>query len=260
MYITDFLYFYKRLGFNHIFLYDNNDINGERFEKVIPEKLLKTFVTIINYRGFRGDSYGPQMSSYYDCYDKNNLNYDWLAFFDVDEYLNLSPDNLTIQQLLHNSRYNNCESIKFNWKVFTDNNQLDYENKPLNERFTVAVNISNVFNTACKMIIKGNLSNYSLRKTFHPHDIFYSNYSCNSNGIICKERYIKPVYKYASLYHYYTKSIKEYCLKVKRGRAFVKKTPINELKTFYFNNFFEFNKKTKEKVDIYNKAFNTSFK
>ena len=35
LYIKEFVEFYKNYSVDKIFLYDNNDINGERFEKVI---------------------------------------------------------------------------------------------------------------------------------------------------------------------------------------------------------------------------------
>lgn len=109
--------------------------------------------------------------------------------------------------------------------------------------------------------MKGNLSNFDSRKTYHPHDIFYSNHSCDSHGNINNGRYLYPRYKYASLDHYYTKSIREYCLKVKRGRAFLNVTVLEKsLVYFYFYTFFSINKKTKEKIAIFNNAFNTSFK
>ena len=221
--------------------------------------MLKTFVTIINYRGYRGNNGGPQMAAYYDCYKNNYLLYDWIAFFDVDEYLVLNSKNSTIQEFLNNSRYYNCQSIKINWKIFTDNNQLDYENKPLNKRFT-EVNLSHWTNTACKVLIRGKIQNFSSIKTYNAHDIFNGIQSCNSNGQISRKRYFKSNYKYASLNHYYTKSIKEFCAKIKRGRASLKKTNLNALKYYYFKLFFSINKKTKDKINIFNKELNTSFK
>ena len=259
-YIQYFLNIYKNLGFNHIFLYDNNDINGEHIEDVISKEIKQNFVTIINYRGFRGNFGGPQMPAYYDCFEKNHLFYDWIAFFDTDEYLTLNPNNLKIQQFLNNPRYSNCESIKINWKVFSDNGQLAFEDRPLNERFTEEVNKYNKINEVFKVILRGNLSKYSLRKSFNSHDIFLSNKSCDSNGKIRYEFHIKPEYKYAKLNHYYTKSIKEYCKKLKRGRAFLNKTLLSNLKHHYFLYFFLFNKKTNEKVAIFNNEFNTTFK
>ena len=73
LYLKEFVEAYRKLGFNHIFIYDNNDINSEKLEEVIIEDVNKGFVTIINYRGFRGPDRGPQMYAYYDCYNRTNL-------------------------------------------------------------------------------------------------------------------------------------------------------------------------------------------
>ena len=137
---------------------------------------------------------------------------------------------------------------------------MAFEDRPLNERFTEEVNKYNKINEVFKVILRGNLSKYSLRKSFNSHDIFLSNKSCDSNGKIRYEFHIKPEYKYAKLNHYYTKSIKEYCKKLKRGRAFLNKTLLSNLKHHYFLYFFLFNKKTNEKVAIFNNEFNTTFK
>ena len=260
LYIKYFLDIYKRLGFNHIFIYDNNDVNEERIEDAIKDQSLKDFISIINYRGYRGTYGGPQMAAYYDCYERNYKHYDWMAFFDVDEYLMLNPRNQTIQEFLNNSRFNNCESIKINWKLYSDNNALGYEDKPLNERFTEEINESSIINTARKVIIRGNLENYTLRKNYNPHDIFSSNRSCDSNGKIrFGQRINPPEYKTAILNHYFTKSINEFCRKIKRGHSFHN---FNLTEKLFYNNFvifFRYNKKTKEKVEIFNKNFNTTF-
>jgi len=114
LYIKHFLEYYRKLGFKKIFLYDNNDINDEKFEDVIKNEINSGFVSIINYRGFRGNGKmgAQQMNAYYDCYKKNNLFYDWIAFFDADEYLVLYKDK-NIQKFLTSSRYKNCEIIRY---------------------------------------------------------------------------------------------------------------------------------------------------
>jgi len=84
------------LGYNHIFLYDNNDINDEKFEDIIKYEIKNGFVTLINFRGIRG-YVNPQIKAYKDCYEKNNNKYEWLSFYDIDEYLQLIPSNLKIQ-------------------------------------------------------------------------------------------------------------------------------------------------------------------
>lgn len=48
LYVKEFIDYYKKLGFNHIYIYDNNEVNGEKFENVINDKIKEGFVTIIN--------------------------------------------------------------------------------------------------------------------------------------------------------------------------------------------------------------------
>ncbi len=84
IYAKEYINHYKKLGYNHIFLYDNNDLNGENFEDVLKDEINEGFVSIINYRGKKGKKGkkgGIQLEIYYDCYEKNNKNYDWLSFF-----------------------------------------------------------------------------------------------------------------------------------------------------------------------------------
>jgi hypothetical protein len=83
--------------------------------------------------------------------------------------------------------------------------------------------------------------------------------SCNSEGkIIDYFSFInKPVnYKYAALKHYYTKSVEEYCHKTKRGEAFYTNFILNERrKRIKMHRFFLYNKKTKEKIKLFEKLF-----
>jgi len=260
LYIKEFIDTYKTLGFDHIFIYDNNDINGENLEEAIIKYIDEGLITIINFRGYRGPKRGPQMDAYYDCYNKNNLDYDWIAFFDVDEYLTINDKKSNIKDFLINSRYNDCEIIKINWKHYTDNNKLDYENKLLKERFNEEANNDLYVNTVYKVIVRGNISNYSLRKNYNAHDIFKSNHSCDSNGIKrLEDHIIPPEYKYAKLNHY-KKTIKEFCKKIKKGDVYFNTNLNEKFLKYRFRDFFSCNKKTKEKIDIFNKEFNTTFK
>ena len=97
LYIKEFIDYYRNLGYNHIFIYDNNDINGERIEDVIQKEIDEGFISIINYRGDRDK---PILRVYFDCYEKNNKTYDWLSFFDVDEFLEIKPKKLKFKNFL----------------------------------------------------------------------------------------------------------------------------------------------------------------
>lgn len=73
----------------------------KNFKMLLKKEVQNGFVTIINYRGYRGININPQLRAYKDCYKKYNLIYDWLSFFDIDEYLQLILPNLKIQHFLN---------------------------------------------------------------------------------------------------------------------------------------------------------------
>lgn len=259
LYIKFFIEHYKKLGYDHIFLYDNNDINDEKIADVINDDINNGFVTIIDYRGYRGKRESPQMDAYYDCYEKHNLEYDWLSFFDIDEYLILKPDKVDIHNFLESERYKDCPNIKINWLVYSDNNQIKYEKKPLNERFTTLSEWTSSRKTI-KSIMRGNISFHNLEKTYNPHYLYNNVKSCSSSGKFIEGTcfYSPPDYEFATLNHY-IKTISEFTEKIKRGLA-CDKFVLNEyvLKN-WFNTFFKICHKTEEKVKIFNEAFNTSF-
>ena len=260
LYIKEFINHYEKLGFDHIFLYDNNDENDERFEDIIQDEINKGFVSIINYRSYRGKNNNPQLTSYYDCYEKQNKTYNWIAFFDIDEFLEIKPNNITIQDFLDNERYNQCQHIKINWIVYSDNDLLHYENKPIQERFTSKSDFY-LENRHVKSIVRGNLSvNYwKVAETIHSTSLDLP--ACTSSGKLIKSRLFKitPDYGNAFLKHYTTKTIEEYLEKLKKGYAThnFEKTNSHYHKRFQY--FFKVNRKTKEKVDIFNKKLNVSF-
>ena len=110
LYIKEFIEHYKNLGYNHIFIYDNNDIDGEKLEDIIQKEIDEGFVSIINYRG---NNKKPQMKIYIDCYKKNKKNYHWLSFFDVDEFLEIKPKGIKIQNFLGKKDINIVKILKF---------------------------------------------------------------------------------------------------------------------------------------------------
>ena len=168
LYALEFVNHYKNLGYDHIFIYDNNDINDERLEDVIYKNITNNFVTIINYRGYRGIRNSPQFDAYYDCYQKNYKSFEWLSFFDFDEFLDLKIPNQKIKDFLINKRFRKCANIKINWLIYSDNDLLYYENRTIRERFLVP-NINGFGNTMIKSTIKGNLKDNYWKNMANPH-------------------------------------------------------------------------------------------
>ena len=251
LYAKEYVNHYKKLGYKHIYIYDNNDLNGEKFEDVIKDEIDSGFVTIINIRGL---SKG-QCVAYKDCYKKYNKLYDWLSFFDFDELLWIKEDN--IQNFLTSKRYDKCVTIKINFLFYSDNELLYYDNRSLVERFTKAL-YRHPSNKWLKVTVRGSLpTNYwSVQCTPHTSHSKYP--SCNSAGT--PMRYgsgaKKPNFTYARMRHYYTKSTEEYLIKSSRGSAFSRVHWSKRRKKFKYQLYFYYNKKTKAKVKLLKQLFN----
>lgn len=254
LYAKEYIEYYKNLGYNHIFIYDNNYLNetNEKFIDILEEEVKKGFVSIINYYNFRGKHNNAQFEAYYDCYKKNNRNYDWLSFFDFDEYLELMEKNQTIQEFLSNKRYKNCQNIKLNWLHFeSQKDLLFYENKPLRIRFNKPIYNHNR-NKLIKSTVRGKLTNYWKGWTC-PHSSENRYKSCSSSGkkVSTPEPVIVPPdYKYAFIRHYFKKSFEEYCIKIKRG------WPDEADQKYFLNQLINENKNDTEKLKIMQKIFN----
>ena len=259
-YAKEFVDYYKSIGFDHIFIYDNNDKDGEKFEEVLSEYISQNFVSIINYRGYRGKENHPQFDAYIDCYEKNSKNYVWLAFYDFDEFLYLKKHK-TIQEFVDEEKFENCNNIKINWIIYTDNNLIYYENKPVQERFTTPI-LRHIANSHVKSLVRGNLPTNYWSGMINPHSS-NNDYTCcvpSGETIDSKTPFNKePNYDEAYIKHYNTKTIEEFIDKAKRGsatRVFVKDETFWRTKLGYF---FSLNKKTKEKLDYIKKVLNLSF-
>lgn len=248
-YVKEFVNHYKKIGYNKIFIYDNNEINDEKFEDVIQDEIDNGFVSIINYRGLKG----KQVISYRDCYKNNNKNYDWLSFFDFDEFLELNPPFTKIQEYLGIKKFKKCQNIKINWIYYDNNTSLYYENRPLEQRLKTRTKLGRCI----KSTVRGNLPINYWFKLGNPHTSLNKFVSCSGSGKLINYStsiYTPPDVKLAYLKHYHVKSFEELCIKINRGNADSQNTKLNEkLKTF-----FDSHKNDKNKLKIMKLIFNIS--
>jgi hypothetical protein len=151
IYLREFIEHYKSLEVDKIILIDNNNEDGERFEEVIYDYIQSEFVIVENYRNCSI----CQMKSYEECYYKYKKHYEWLMFFDVDEYLIL-PNYKNIHEFLENKKFKNFNIIHINWIFYDDNNLIFYDNRPLQQRFIRPRHLidKNYINIYAKSIIR----------------------------------------------------------------------------------------------------------
>ena len=155
-----------------------------------------------------------------DCRKKNFRRYNWLMFFDMDEFLFLRDFN-NINEFLTQKKFDKCQRIQLNWFFHTDNNLLYYDNRTLSQRFpkrhkkwkTKLGIIEGI-----KSILKGNID----IEISNIHILNPKLLSCDGFG---KIQEVHSIYTYnADFYyyyidHYFSKSTEEFVNKLMRGSA-----------------------------------------
>ena len=250
-YIKEFITHYKELGVDKIFLHDNNDIGfkNESFEDVISDYIKDDFVEIINYRGKRA----PQFKIYTECYKKNNKFYDWLIFFDIDEFIYLQNYS-NIKDFLSEKKFSKCKLIYFNCFRHTDNDLLYYDNRSLSTRFP-DINWKS-YSFTLKTIARGNITNIKFRTS---HWLDRRIKGCNVFGeLVIPSRKVKldnnindPKFKRYYIDHYCFKSTEEYINKINKGDGifgFNNRTRMHKIRLY-----FDYNRISLEKINYLEK-------
>lgn len=251
-YIREWVEHHKELGFNKIFLGDNNDIDGENFNEVINDYIQSGFVEVINLRGKKQ----YQILFYKEQLLKIYTDYNYCAIIDIDEYIELNKMFKTIDIFLSQEIFNDAHQIRLCWKIYDDNDLIDVENNNYSIKRFNRFLTTNETNTEVKSIINLNNFNEDYINFINCHGYGGRNIkliSVDCDGELCGGRnqlFEKlPKYTNAWINHYMTKTCGEFIKqKYLRGNA-VSKTKFRSSPEF----FFIINKKTEEKEIYINK-------
>lgn len=246
-YIKEWVEYHLRLGFAHIYIYDNNDVDGEKISEVINNKN----VTIIDYRGLKG----MQTKSYTSCFNDYKHLYDFMLFIDIDEFLVFEDKNMNVSEFLSLKQFSNQNVIRLNWMHFTDNNQLDIVNNDYSvfnrfkERIPYTKDCFGKSFVRTNVTPKGGISAHGYcPQNFDVPAVNALGKPCKNHGCVVSD---KPLYKIAWVNHYRTKTIGEYIRqKYYRGDASV------DYENNRYNNltyFFDTNSRNKQKIEYANR-------
>ena len=250
LYINDFVNWYAKLGFDKIYIYDNDDENVDNVENYIENK---DIVEIINVRGVHEDRL--QHKLYTKFYNEYKDTFDWCLFCDIDEYL-FGVEN--IHSFLSQKKFSRTNQIRIKWKLFGDDDLITRDmSKPVYEIFSHEIKESWVrsLDKKCnlqnqgKAIVRGGLDNVVIESPHFASRGTRDNYlsSVLPSGSMCFSKVtIKEDYRGESvfLHHYMTKSLSEFIdQKLKRTDAVFGELSID------FNYYWRINKKTQEKLD-----------
>lgn len=104
LYVKEFVEYYLKLGVDKIFIYDDNEPNGEKIIDVIDSSYKK----VIIFNNIK-KKIKRQSQAYNDCYKNNKNNFDWFLMIDMDEFLVIVND--TLKHYLSKNIFNKCDFI-----------------------------------------------------------------------------------------------------------------------------------------------------
>ena len=238
-YIYEFVEYYLNLGVDyiHIIYFRSENDNVDIY------KLLDKFKENILIE--EKDDYNEHsILTYYSNYYKHE--YDWIMFFNCDEYLTFTKHK-NIKEYLSDPMFNNYEQIQINWKIYNDNNLLYNDHRKMIERFTSCNN--NYGNIHVKPIIRGKLNKDYINIT--PH-FFYPFITCDANGNnlnrCINDNWAEtwcvnpPRHEIAYIKHFITKTVDEFI----RNKMFICTDKYKRSLDF----FWTVNEKTPEKINF----------
>lgn len=256
IYLKDFIEYYKAIGFANIIFGDNNDFGDNLQKKAIQVYIDNGF---IKYENIQNKPLW-QCKFYEDMYNKYKAEFDYIAFYDVDEYLYFTDSSIkTVSDFLERPEFERADFIRLNWQFMTDNNQLYYENKPVMERF-VEYKKEGFENTTIKSIAKCKKET-GLRWVGNPHVCRYTSMgsvAVDGNGELLNNDspFIEPP-RYDKVYikHFWSLSTEEY-VKRRYKRSSATSNAFYGKKEWIKKEYFGTNEYTEEKERVFEEFCN----
>ncbi len=246
-YIREYIEYYKNLGFDKLFIYDNNRPGEEKIIDEVKDFVDDGFVDVIEWTDITQNS---QIFAYQDCWDKHHNEYDWIAFFDADEYF--TPNNTSdIKDFLNNDIYNDYYVVTVKNLDYDDNDMIINDSNTRLDKYTrTSQQIRNIFVKSIIRCKDNKISFTDSGLSCHVPTIENEDFICNVDGVTHHlHGHIWSIIseKNAVLKHFPTGCIDDF-VKYKSVRKH-----INMSDEVGLNYFGKYNKLTQEKIDYYNK-------
>ena len=204
-YISEFINHYIKIGFSKVIVCDNNDNEG--LKSLLSDFIADGKVIYEDYC-FRRNY---QIRCYEEMYEKYKSHFDWIAFFDCDEFLTLI-DKRTISAFLKQPKFTDCNMICVSWRLHGDNGLVYYDDRDVKERFPEYAPKEYTQNNHVKTIIRCIDDSIVMTSAHSAHFVDGSTYTTNCLGDYVSSDCVfqSVVWEGAVLEHYFTKTISEY--------------------------------------------------
>ena len=221
-YLEEWINYHLGLGFQKIYLHDNNIENDDKNE---IKKIRKNYKNVY-FIDKRNQKY-EQAKWYTKFYSTLHSN-QWCLFIDIDEFLTFT-NGYNLYTYIQEAENKKCDQIKLNWMVYGNNGHITKDDAPVLLRFPMPVQYPNsikshlINNKNTKGFVKG-----GNKGKFISMHYFHGNIrGCNGNLNNCPNNtpYHFPLaWNKSYLRHYATKSEEEWRIKfVKRWNKVYRK-------------------------------------
>ena len=203
-YINDQAQHHLNLGFDNIFIYDNNDNTTEYIGNFINDKI-RDRVHILNINNKKLQ----QQNSYNTFYELFKHRFKWCAFIDVDEFIILN-----VLLFLDDQSFKDTDLIRLKQHLYGDDDLITRQfNRPIYEEIVIRLK-GNVLENQSKSIVRSSLRSVKFISVHYPDiDDRVPENQYLSDGTKVPESRIEILSdkeEYAYINHYYTKTISEF--------------------------------------------------
>ena len=201
-FLREWIAYHHYIGFEKIYIYDNESSRpvfldvGEFYDQGICD----------TYR-IAGEA--MQNTTYLMCLRDHGAEFEWLAFFDLDEFLVLKQDT-DVRTLLYDYEAYSCLSVQR--EPFSSSGHLKRPEGFVTLRYTEGMGIE--CNSKCIVRPAKTTGIFSAH-----HFIFQDGYAVNSAFQVCVGAYAPPVQDKVLLNHYCFRSQEDFAEKLTRGDA-----------------------------------------
>ena len=217
-YIKEWLDYHRNLGVDRFYIINNDDPDENTMYDMLKEE---SDVVQFNVPGAEElKKVGMQEGVYNSLYQnviKKAGDVKWLAVIDIDEFLYFNGKS--IKEFLSDFIFNDTDVIHLNWRLYGDNGQIYYEDKPVQERFPNQCPLNVVYNS--EEAKKGVLENMFIKSIIRVSDKpirIYIHTTMVQNGItrrgdgtVSISPWCEPLSDDNNyVKHYNTKSLEEY--------------------------------------------------
>jgi Glycosyltransferase family 92 len=209
--IIEWLAYHKALGFTDIVIYDNDSNDGT--EKIL--QALDDAGELLRLDWPHDVGARPQRLAY--DHMRRHATADWIAFFDVDEFLHLRRHRTILEFL--DSFDADVNGIAVHWLAFNSGGQDRYRPAPVIERFTEALPPGSPYNQSLKSIGRREKIAATGIHSLAVSEGRYVTPSGKDVQLVTGQILRGHDLAVAVLHHYHVKSLEEFQEKLARGHA-----------------------------------------